>query len=363
MTGQYPAEMRIALLTTGTEINGAIRHCYDLAQELANFGHQVHLVHRPGAWIAAQPQNGNVRLFESTLKRNRNELGRVAHYLRDQDCPIVHTHLSGASFFGVLLARLHGFRSVATCHMPHFQPHWWWNDHVIVPCESVARFQRFVNWVPRKRMSIIPNFINPDRLSCTMTREESRELLGVSKTSFLIGTIGTLEKRKGFEYLAEAVTRLRQAGDDVQLLSIGPQEDEYANRIQRYIHEQSMSEHIKLLGRRSDIAQILRSMDCACLPSLREVMPISLLEAMGAGVPALATTVGGIPECIRADVDGMLVPPKNALALMRVIKIWIDDPTLLRRMGNQAKESMRLRFSPATLVPRIVDVYRRFVTT
>ncbi|MFN7289870.1 MAG: glycosyltransferase family 4 protein [Pirellula sp.] len=353
--------MKIALLTTGTEINGAIRHCYDLAQELAKIGHEVFLLHRPGAWIAAQPQHGNITLFESPLKRKKRELGRVAQFLRGKGCGVVHTHLSGASFFGVLLARLYGFRSVATCHMPHFQPHWWWNDHVIVPCNSVARFQRFMNWVPRKRMSIIPNFINPDRLSCSVSRVQAREQLGVSQSSFLIGTIGTLEARKGFQYLAQAVTKLRYAGEDVQLLSVGPQEDSYANIIRQFIDEQSMTEHIKLLGRRTDIPEILRAMDCACLPSLREVMPISLLEAMGAGVPALATNVGGVPDCIRSDIDGMLVPPKNADALMRVIKSWIDEPDKVQRLGKQAQQSMRERFGPAVLVPRIVEVYQRFM--
>lgn len=353
--------MKIALLTTGTEINGAIRHCYDLAQELAKIGNEVFLLHRPGAWIAAQPQHGNITLFESPLKRKKRELGRVAQFLRGKGCGVVHTHLSGASFFGVLLARFYGFRSVATCHMPHFQPHWWWNDHVIVPCNSVARFQRFINLVPRKRMSIIPNFINPDRLSCSVSRVQAREQLRVSQSSFLIGTIGTLEARKGFQYLAQAVTKLRHAGEDVQLLSVGPQEDSYANIIRQFIDEQSMSEHIKLLGRRTDIPEILRAMDCACLPSLREVMPISLLEAMGAGVPALATNVGGVPDCIRSDIDGMLVPPKNTDALMRVIKTWIDEPDKVQRMGNQARQSMRERFGPTVLVPRIVEVYQRFM--
>ncbi len=174
-------------------------------------------------------------------------------------------------------------------------------------------------------MSIIPNFINPDRLNCSVSREQAREQLGVSQSSFLIGTIGTLEERKGFQYLAQAVTQLRQTGENVQLLSVGPQENSYAKTIRQFIDEQSMTEHIKLLGRRTDIPEILRAMDCACLPSLREVMPISLLEAMGAGVPALAT---------RGKVQ---------------------------RLGIQAQQSMRERFAPTVLVPRIVEVYQRFM--
>lgn len=354
--------MKIALLTTGTEINGAIRHCYDLAQELSKAGHEVYLLHRPGAWIAAQPQHAGISLFESTLKRKKTELGRVAQFLRGCGCRVIHTHLSGASFFGVLLARLYGFRSIATCHMPHFQPHWWWNDHVIVPCASVARFQTFLNWVPKKRISIIPNFIDRNRLKCAVSREQAREQLGISQSSFLIATIGTLEARKGFLYVAQAVSKLRRAGENVHLLSIGPQEESYTKTIRSFIDDNSMSEHIKLLGRRGDIPEILRAIDCACLPSLREVMPISLLEAMGAGVPALATTVGGVPDCVRSGIDGMLVPPKNSDALMRVIKNWIDEPETVQRMGVQAENSMRDRFAPAVLVPRIVDIYQRLLS-
>ena len=211
-------------------------------------------------------------------------------------------------------------------------------------------------------MSTIPNFINPDRMSCSVSREQAREQLGVSQSSFLIGAIGTLEARKGFQYLAQAVTQLRQSGENVQLLSVGPQEDSYTDTIRQFIEKQSMSEHIMLLGRRTDIPQILRAMDCACLPSLREVMPISLLEAMGAGVPALATNVGGVPDCIRPDTDGMLVPAKNADALRRVIKSWIDEPEKVQRLGKQAQQSMRERFAPEVLVPRIVEVYQRFIT-
>ncbi|XZE22172.1 glycosyltransferase family 4 protein [Pirellulaceae bacterium SH449] len=352
--------MKIAMITTGTGINGAVRHCYDLAQELAARDHSVLLIHRPGAWISSQPQHPNVSLLESTLKRKRHELKRVACILRAQDYRLLHTHLSGASFFGVLLARLYGFRSIATCHMPHFQPHWWWNDHVIVPCSSVARFQRFLNLVPRKRISTIPNFINPQRLQCSLTREEARSKLGISQSAFLLGTIGMLEERKGFLYLAEAFTRVHHSGVDIQLLSIGPQTTEYTKKVQQFIAHQAMENRIKLLGQRDDIPLILKAMDCICLPSLREVMPISLLEAMATGLPAIATKVGGVPECIRDGIDGLLVPPRNVDALTKSITDLAQAPRRVASMGHNAKQSMQERFSPEALLPRIIDIYQRY---
>jgi glycosyltransferase involved in cell wall biosynthesis len=352
--------MKIAMITTGTGINGAVRHCYDLAQELAARDHSVLQIHRPGAWIASQPQHPNVSLLESSLKRRRQELKRVACILQAQDCRILHTHLSGASFFGVLLARLYGFRSIATCHMPHFQPHWWWNDHVIVPCRSVARFQRFINFVPRRRISTIPNFINPQRLHCSPTREDARSQLGISRSAFLLGTIGTLEERKGFLYLAEALTRVHQLDVDIQLLSIGPLTAEYTKKVQQFITHHSMEERIKLLGQRDDIPLILKAMDCICLPSLREVMPISLLEAMATGLPAIATKVGGVPECIRDGIDGLLVLPRNVNALTNAITELAQDPRQAATMGQRAKQVMLDRFSPDALLPRIIAIYQRY---
>lgn len=353
--------MRVALITTGTGINGAVRHCYDLAQELAARDHSVLLIHRPGAWISSQPQHPNVSFLESTLKRKRQELKRVACILQAQRFRVLHTHLSGASFFGVLLARFYGFRSIATCHMPHFQPHWWWNDHVIVPCSSVARFQRFLNLVPRKRISTIPNFINPQRLQCSLTREEARSQLGISHSAFLLGTIGMLEERKGFLYLAEALTRAHHSGIDIQLLSVGPQTTEYTKKVQQFITQHSMEERIKLLGQRDDIPLILKALDCVCLPSLREVMPISLLEAMATGLPAIATTVGGVPECIRDCLDGLLVPPRNVNALTKAITELAHDPRQAATMGQSAKQSMQERFSTVATLPLIMQVYQRFL--
>lgn len=349
--------MIIAQLTTGRDINGAVRHCLDLTNELAAAGHHVLLMHRPESWIESQPIHANVERIVSPLRRNRNCLSQIATRMRQANCKLVHTHMSGASFFGVLLARFYHFRSVATCHMPHFQPHWWWNDRIIVPCRSVMRFQRFCNAVPKSRIDVIPNFINPNRLLSDEERASVRSQLGIADESFVIGVIGSLQKRKGMRYMLPALVQLKQKGYPVCTLSIGPQEPVYAAEMRQAIESLGLQENVRLLGQRDDIPKVLKALDCVCLPSLKEVMPISLLEAMATGLPALATRVGGVPDCVRDGVDGWIVPPKNSNAVYMSIRKWLDDRPQLLEMGQNARAFMMDHFSPNALVPKILNTY------
>jgi L-malate glycosyltransferase len=351
--------MKIAQLTTGREINGAVRHCYDLSNELAARGHEVTLIHRPDAWIASQSYHPNVSLFSSPIKRNVRTLNEVASHLKQIGCDVVHTHLSGASFFGVLLARLFRFTSVATCHMPHFQPHWWWNDRVIVPCQSVMTYQRRVNWVPRRRIDVIANFIDPKRMQCNEGKESVRKSLGLPATAFVVGTVGTLDKRKGFQYLLPVVSRMFEMGIDFHALSMGPQEPEYASFIRSEMDRLRIADRVHLLGMRNDVPRLLKGMDCVCLPSLKEVMPISLLEAMATGLPAVATNVGGVKDCVRHGLDGWVVPPQNSDALFAALYRWTQDGAELATMGSNAKRSMQESFTPDALVPRIEQTYKK----
>src|SRR5436190_23990738 len=97
------ADMNILQLVSGTYVNGAIRHCYDLTCELAKRGHHVLLGHKEGAWIGTQPVPEGVEKVVVTLKRRRAELRRVGALLKERRIDVMHTHNSSAHMFGALL--------------------------------------------------------------------------------------------------------------------------------------------------------------------------------------------------------------------------------------------------------------------
>ncbi len=302
--------MKIAQIVSGLGINGAIRHCYELTCELANRGHEVVLVHRPDAWIAQQPFPNSVQTIPSPLHRRWSELKRVADELRQRNVELLHTHMSSAHFFGVLVARIFGLKTIATCHMPLFQPHWFWNDRVISPCRSTMDFQRRYNFVSRKRIDVVPNFINADKFQPSIARDAMREGLGIDTSSFVVGVIGSVDARKGLHHLVRALSLMGTSSRPIHVISVGPIDGKYKQKIDVELERSQMSNRVSFLGLRHDIANILGAVDCVCLPSEREVMPISLMEAMGMGIPVVSTRTGGIPDLVRDGVDGFLVPIK-----------------------------------------------------
>jgi glycosyltransferase involved in cell wall biosynthesis len=349
--------MKIMQLVSGSGLNGAVRHCYDLTCALADRGHEVWIGHRAQSWVARQPYPSNVVLFETSLSRNRTELGRVAEMARHEGIQILHSHNSSSHFFGVLLARGYGLRSIATCHMPHFQPHWRWNDRVIAPAQNTASFQRWINWVPKTRIDVIPYFIDASRSQPMRSKLEIQNELGIGPTDFAITAVGEVSDRKSQHTLIEALPHLIRAGISPRLFLVGKIDDRYGAKCKKIIQELSLEQAVSMLGQRADVADILSVSRCVCLSSKREVMPFALLEAMSVGLPVLSTNVGGVAECIRDGIDGFILkrsPIAFAYGLIRLA----NDPECCKQLGGNARRNVATRFSRESCLAQIEETYR-----
>lgn len=351
--------MRVMQIVGGRHLNGAIRHCHELTCGLVEQGHDVALVHVEGAWVAGEATPADVVRIPSTLTRSRSELGRVAAEARRLRIDVINSHSTSAHIFGMLLARLHGFRNVATCHEMHLQPHWWLHDRVIVASERVARFHRRWNRIAASRIDIVPNFVAETRLRSGDATEAVRAGLGVPRDAFLVTVIGEVSRRKAQHRLVRVLPRLLTAGVDVHLTLVGPVRPDYRPRIEREIHRHGLAGRVTLAGRRADVAEILAASDCSCLPSRSEVMPLGILESLACGVPVVATDVGGVRECVRHGEDGFVVPVNRDRPLAEAILALALDPPLRQRMGDAARTAARTRFSPEACLPSILASYRR----
>ena len=348
--------MNVLQLASGTGLNGAIRHCYDLTCQLARRGHRVWVAHKPDAWILTQPLPENVELIESSLRRDRQELSRLASIADQLGIDVLHTHNSSSHFFGVLMARAYGLRVVATCHMPHLQPHWWWNDRVIAPTRSTETFQRWVNWVPRSRIDIIPNFIDASRLKPTRSASDILAELGLLPDDLILSIVGEVCSRKSQHTLIQALPELISAGLSPRLLLVGRIDAAYGRKCVAMIRKLNLESNVLMLGQRSDVANLLSITKCACLPSKKEVMPIALLEAMSVGLPVIATAVGGVEECVRDGIDGFIVD-RSPSAFSEGLIAMARNPKLFEQMGENARRSMQTTFSPEACLVRIEATY------
>jgi glycosyltransferase involved in cell wall biosynthesis len=349
--------VNILQLVSGTGVNGAVRHCYDLSGELAARGHHVLLGHKPGAWIAQQPVPTGVELLSVSLKRRPAELRRAAEIMKERKIDVIHTHNSSAHFFGALLSLFYGFPRVATSHATFFQPHWWMADRIIAPSEATANFQRRVNLVPRSRIDVIPNFINVARLQSTRSRGDMRRELGIGDNAFVIITVGELIPRKNQELLVQAVPDLLAGGITPVVLLAGKCDPSYRRKVDARIKTVKIEDQVRLLGERSDIPDLLLAADCFCLPSRHEILPIALLEAMALGLPVVATNVGGVAELVRDGIDGFITKSEDKDALAAALLRLARDPDLRTRMSRAARNHVRSSYTPDVCVAKILASY------
>ena len=133
-------------IVSGRDLNGALTYCQFLSDRLTRGGHHVAIACRRDCWLRGHAPAG-VTFVESDLKRRYDEVQRIASWIRDQRIDVIHTHMSRAHVFGVLLRMFSRVPVVATAHSCNFQPHWWFNDYVIANSRSTLRYHRLVNLV------------------------------------------------------------------------------------------------------------------------------------------------------------------------------------------------------------------------
>ena len=147
--------------------------------------------------------------------------------------------------------------------------------------------------------------------------------------------VGRLIANKGPQHLLEGVARLRRQGVDARLLYVGGGPLEH--RLRRRAHALGMDDRIRFLGRRQDVDALLAEADVFVRPSLTDGMSLSVLEAMAAGLPVVATDVSGTRELIDDGISGVVTPPGSVSALADGVARLLNDPSARERMGANAR--------------------------
>ena len=364
--------MRILQIVSGKNVNGAVKHCLDLSLALQDRGNEVHVACRPGSWIAKQLAESKVAVIESDLNRfPKDDLNHVAAYLKKHQIEAVHTHMSRAHFFGVLLKWITGVPCVASAHCRQLQLHWTFNDYVIAVSDATRKFHQKVNRVRARKIETIYNFTElPQRKdnAATVQRKKGRLLAknNLPDDCKLITFVGGLEKRKGLKHLFEAMPAVVQANPDAQLLIVGEQvkkkrERRYMELAKQRADEMGVADRIHYLGFRSDVHEILALSDVFVLPSLEESFPLTILEAMSVRVPVVATDVGGVGECVADGINGFVVPAKQPQRLAQSLIKILSDPQLATEMGALGRQWVEDNYGIDQQLAKIENVFARVV--
>jgi glycosyltransferase involved in cell wall biosynthesis len=173
----------------------------------------------------------------------------------------------------------------------------------------------------------------------------------------IVGNVAALVPHKGQKHLLEAAMAVLPQVPDARFVIAG--EGELRPQLERTIREHRLEKHVLLAGFRPDVLSLHKAFDIFVMSSVTEGLGTSLLDAMAAGKPVVATTAGGIPEVVVDGETGFLVPPRDHHAMAEALIRLLKDPALRQRMGQAGLLRARRYFSAERMVQQTLRVYER----
>lgn len=196
----------------------------------------------------------------------------------------------------------------------------------------------------------------------TTTRAHARSQLGIAAGDVVVGMVGRLVREKGFVEFFEAMRQAMADRPFVRTLIVGPDDPGQSDGLKRDDFGSTLDPQRTIwLGHRNDLPEIYSAMDVFVLPSYREGIPRTLMEASAMGLPVVASNIRGCREVARDGVTGILVEPRQVPTLHRAIVHLADDPDLRIKMGKAGREQIVAEFDASIVLDRLAAYYRRTV--
>jgi glycosyltransferase involved in cell wall biosynthesis len=349
----------------------------DLAQPLIDSGIEVIAPARSRRLLASRPM-GKRLLAVSFLRPAAAvwpylRLARtVAVHIRKREIDVVHAILPNSYVIGGLATVL--ARGPALV-MSRVSLNWYHKAYPLlgllerrvlhrlvdtVICNSEAILDNLVSeGVPRDKIRLIPNGIDV-AASCgpQIDRKQARNRLSVPEGVLIFVSIANFHAYKGHADLLDALRLARERlPPDWLLLAVGDDIDGNLDRMRRLSDTFGLAKHLRFLGPRGDVETILRAADIHVSASHTEGFPNNVLEAMGAGLPVVATAVGGVPEMVIDGSTGVLVPPRDSERMAQALVQLAHDPDRRRSMGEAARRFVQSAFSLDRSANALAEVY------
>ena len=294
----------------------------------------------------------------------------------------MHTHSSTAAILGRVVARSQGLPVVATVHLPVTQYHgtlqtararsgrfiftqldrllnFAATDQIIFVSKNDQSACIQTGLVPAAKTVVIPNGIDLSPYLVQKDKACLRQQFDTQLDAAILTYVGRLDNQKGIDVLLDAFSRLPDLDIPTLLWIIG--DGPLRAKLEKSISGQNSYKQVIFWGYRKPIADYLFASDLFILPSLYEAMPITLLEALAAGLPCIATKVGDNSILIEPGENGLIVPPNDASALQEAIHCLLTDPILRERI--KANNLLKINnFDEQFMVERLQIIYNRQVT-
>ena len=357
-------------------------------KHLQKEGYEVSVVCSPGKWIKEiEPQGIKVKTIK--MKRKISPISdlialfRLISFFKKEKFDIVHTHTPKASFLGQLAAKIAGVPIIInTIHGFYFQKDSpWLKRNFFILIEKIAAFcSNLIFSVNKEDIETAikekicePNLIkylgdgvdlshfNPKRFSQEFI-ENKKKKFGIDPSKKIIGIVARLVKEKGYLELFEAFKKVLEKFPETLLLIIGPEEPEKEDKINpEIIKNYNLEKNVIFLGERTDVDEIYSLMDIFALPSHREGLGLSIIEASAMERPVVATDIRGCREVTDDGKTGILVPSKNSEKLAEALIYLLSNLEKAKEMRKAGRKKVEKEFDERIIFDRMKKEYQRLV--
>ncbi len=363
--------IRVMQIVLSLHTGGLERVVIDLVQSAgADFEMIVCCLEETGAWANEVPR---VIALGKKPGIDWSLFCKIRRLALQENVRVIHTHNATAHFYGAIGAKLAGARVLHTEHGVNIgrEAQYARLNRIAAPFTDIS--VSVSKW--RDDVPVVPNGIHVERFAQSGTGFSP--VSGLAKLNGRdarstplrrVGSVGRLVQEKNYPLLIRAVAGI--PGAELILVGDGPLRSELEQQVKRTSRPFSAAGQspatgetpvplVQFLGVRSDIPELLASLDVFALSSSTEGMSIALLEAMAAGCPIVVTAVGGNTELIQHEVTGLVVPPDDEPALRAAIRRLLDDRALAARLGAAAQTRAREKYGVASMTQRYEELWRR----
>jgi glycosyltransferase involved in cell wall biosynthesis len=389
------APVKVLRVIARLNVGGPALHVAYLTAGLAERGYDTTLVAgtiargEESMAFVADAQNVHVETLSELHReispiRDLRAILRLARLIRRERPTILHTHTAKAGAVGRIAALLAGgARPPIIVHTFH--------GHVLrgyFGRTMTFGFRTLERWLARTTTSLVA--VSPEvrddlvalrvapaskftvvRLGIDLAhriasdgaqRRETRRQMGLRGDDvFVVGWVGRMTAVKNTDSLVRALQTLVDLGVDARLLLVGDGPDR--DHLERYAHELGVMKRCLFLGYQEDVSRFYDAIDALVLPSVNEGTPVSVIEALAAERPAVATRVGGTPDIIRDGIDGFLVDPADSEELAARLAELARDATRRAAMGAAGRARVLERYAVGRLIDDIDRLYRELLAT
>lgn len=374
----WPRRLRILQIVDGFRMGGAENKLWELIERLDTGKYEIVLANvGPSGPLQSQFEKLGVEMFHFPRRFSFDPLPlfQLRRLIRRRQIDVIQTTLLWADIIGGFAAWLSGVPAMISWETVTHKGDPYHNnlqrrlgyEWAMKHCDLIIAVSREVGDSVQQQRRIPPQKIRVIHYGVDLQKffprdekaiQSKRRELGVSTQDLLIAIVARLEPLKGHRYFIEAFAPVVKQFPQVQAIFTG--DGSLRRELEQQAQQLGLDNHIKFLGVRQDVSEILSAADLLVLPALGgEGLPNVLLEGMACAKPVIATHVGGVPELVREGENGYVVPPADVLALQKALAHALADRERLNRMAAAARRIVENEFSLRLQVSRFEEIFDR----